>query len=91
MQRKQLKTASEAASKALEINPYFIDAYLLSGNAQVAQNDLKGALTTFHKAADLYPGLVQTHESLLAVLKKLGTKEEISAEQVTITQLNSKK
>ena len=90
LQRKQPKLAAEAASKALEIDPYYIDAYLLSGNAQVLQDDLKGALITFRKAVDLYPGLMQTHESLLAVLKKLDSKDEIDAEQKTVIQLKNK-
>jgi len=90
MKRKQPKLAVEAANKALEINPYYIDAYLLLGNAQLAQADLKAALSTYNKAADLYPGLLQTHESLLAVLNKIGTREEISKEQSIIASLKSK-
>jgi len=82
--------AVEAANKAIEIDPYLIDAYLLLGNAQMAQGDQKGALNTFHKAVDLYPGLLQTHQSLLPVLQKLGTKDEISREQAAIAGLKSK-
>lgn len=86
----QLNSAIEAANKALEIDPYFIDAYLFLAKAQTTKNDLKAALITYRKAADLYPGLVQTHESLLAVLKKLGSKDEIRKEEATIAQLKSR-
>ncbi len=85
MKQKQLKLALEAANKALEIDPYCIDAYLLLGKAQVAQGDYKTALITYNKALDLYPALLQTHQSLLAVLNKVGTKEDIAREEATIT------
>jgi tetratricopeptide (TPR) repeat protein len=82
--------ALEGANKALEINPYYVDAYLLLGKAQTAEGDYKGALTTYNKAVDLYPALLQTHELLLDILNKIGTKEEIAREQALIDSLKSK-
>ncbi len=90
LKRKENKLAIEAANKAIEINPYYVEAYLLLGKAQINQNDLKGALTTYNKAADLYPGLLSTHESLLAILTKIGTKEEVKREQAIIAGLKSR-
>lgn len=87
----EAKLAVEAANKALEINPYFIDAYLLLGKAQAAQADYKAALITYNKAVDLYPALLQTHELLLDVLKKIGAKEEIAREQAVIDSLKNKR
>ena len=86
----QTKLAIEAANKALEIDPYSIDAYLLLGKAQTTQGNYKGALTTYNKAVDLYPGLLQTHESLLAVINKIGTKEELGREKAAIETLKNK-
>ncbi len=86
----QAKLAIEGANKALEINPYFIDAYLLLGKAQTAQGDFKGALITYNKAIDLYPTLLQTHNLLLGILNKTGTKEEIAREETVIDSLKSK-
>ncbi len=82
--------AVEGANKSLEIDPYHVDAYLLLGRAQTAQGDLKGALTTYNKALDLYPALLQTHELLLDILTKTGTKEEIAREQAVIDSLKGK-
>ncbi len=90
MKRKQPKLAGEAANKALEIDPYYVDAYLLLGDAQVAQGDLKGAMTTLRKAVDLYPGLPKAHQALLAVLEKIDSKDEISREQSIIAELKKK-
>ncbi len=90
LKQKQYKLATEAANKALEINPYYIDAYLLLGQAQSGQGDLKAAVSTYNKAADLYPAFMPTHEALLAVLKKTGTKEEVTREETVIAGLKSK-
>ena len=90
LKQKQYKLATEAANKALEINPYFIDAYLLLGQTQTAQGDLKASVATYNKAADLYSAYLPTHELLLSVLSKTGTKEEMAREQAVIAGLKSK-
>jgi tetratricopeptide (TPR) repeat protein len=88
----QPKTAIEEANKALQIDPYFTEGYLLLGDAQAATNDLKGmkeAASTYQKAVDLYPGLLKAHQSLVGVLKKLSLKDEVGREEAAITQLKN--
>jgi tetratricopeptide (TPR) repeat protein len=90
MKRAAYKEAIEQANKSLELNPYYTEGYLLLGNAQAAANDMKNACSSYQKAVNLYPGLLQTHQSLLSVLKKLQMTEDAKREESTIAQLKGR-
>jgi len=83
----QANAAMAEANRAVEINPYFAEAYTVMGDAQVVLGDFKGAANNYQKATNLYPSLLRAHESLANVLKKLGSKEEAQKEEETITKL----
>jgi tetratricopeptide (TPR) repeat protein len=90
LKKHDAKGAVEQATKALEINPYFTDGYLLLGASQLASNDLTGAYSSFQKAVNLYPGLIDTHQQLLSVLKKLAKSDDAKREESMIAQLKSR-
>jgi tetratricopeptide (TPR) repeat protein len=83
----QVQVAMADAKKALETDPYYTEGNLLLGDAQMALGDYKSALASYQKAVELYPGLLQTHERLLAALKKLSMKDEAQKEEANITRL----
>lgn len=88
------KDAIAAAKKALENNggnPYSTRAYLLMGDAQVADGALKDASASYKKAAELYPGLIEAHKSLLETLRKLAMKDEARKEEEQIAQMEKQR
>lgn len=81
------KGAISAAKKALELNPYHAPAYLILGDAQVAEDQLKDASASYKKAVELYPGRIDAHKSLLETLKRLSLKDEAKREEEQIAQM----
>ena len=68
-------------------NPYYVNALILLGDAQLASGDTKTASATYRKASELYPGLLEAHKSLLQTLVKLSMKEEAKKEEEQIAQM----
>lgn len=81
------KGAIDSAMTASKRNPYYVNALILLGDAQLASGDTKTASATYRKASELYPGLLEAHKSLLQTLVKLSMKEEAKKEEEQIAQM----
>ncbi|MGH9553949.1 MAG: tetratricopeptide repeat protein, partial [Terriglobales bacterium] len=91
VKRGKFQEGIDWAKKALEINQYATRAFLVQGDAMLAQNKVKEASEQYQRAEDLYPGLVDTHRAMLCVYTKLNKKEEIKREQDQITEIEKQK
>ncbi|MDZ4833532.1 MAG: tetratricopeptide repeat protein [Candidatus Melainabacteria bacterium] len=80
-------TALELAKKALEQNPYFTDAYILSGDAYLKLGKPKDAVENYKKATEIYPGLVNAQKALLRGYKALALNDEVAKLQQQIDQM----
>ncbi|CAN5214171.1 hypothetical protein BH10CYA1_BH10CYA1_43830 [soil metagenome] len=81
------KGAIDSAMTASKRNPYYANALILLGDAQLASGMTKEAAATYRKASELYPGLLEAHKSLLQTLVKLSMKEEARKEEEQIAQM----
>jgi tetratricopeptide (TPR) repeat protein len=82
--------AIEAGKHALEINPYFTPAYLLTGDAYVAANKFDEAANNYKRAVELYPAWLDAHRALRDIYKKLAQKEDAQKEDEIITQIEKR-
>jgi tetratricopeptide (TPR) repeat protein len=82
--------AIDDAKKSLEINPYWAQSYLLLGDAEAQSNNFKEALAQYKKAAELYPGLLEAHKSLLTSYRKLAMTDDIKREEEAISQMEKR-
>lgn len=82
--------AIEAGKHALEINPYFTPAYLLTGDAYVAANKYDEAANNYKRAVELYPAWLDAHRALRDIYKKLAQKEDAQKEDEIITQIEKR-
>jgi tetratricopeptide (TPR) repeat protein len=80
VKNKEYKLALEFAKKTLEQNPYDARAYIITGDAQMQQGQIKDAVTSYRKATELYPAFVQGHRMLSAALSKSGSGAEAKRE-----------
>jgi tetratricopeptide (TPR) repeat protein len=48
------KEASEAFTQAINLNPDFVEAYMIRANTRAAIGDLRGGIEDFEKAMDIY-------------------------------------
>jgi len=87
MKKNDYKGAIDSALTASKRNPYYANALILLGDAQLASGNTKEASTTYRKASELYPGLLEAHKSLLQTLVKLSLKEEARKEEEQIAQM----
>ncbi|HEY9731491.1 MAG TPA: tetratricopeptide repeat protein [Drouetiella sp.] len=87
LKKNDAKGAIDAALTASKRNPYYANALILLGDAQVAAGNTKEAAVTYRKASELYPGLLEAHKSLLQALVKLSMKEEARKEEEQIAQM----
>lgn len=62
--RRLFDQAIEAYSKAIELRPFYADAYVGLGEAQAAKGDVDGAVTSFTKALTHNPVNARVHMSL---------------------------
>jgi len=60
------------------------------GDAQMAMGKVKDASSTYRKAVELYPGLLEAHKSLLATYEKLSMKDEARSEAEQIAQIEKR-
>lgn len=90
MKAKDYPRALDAAKKALEINPYLVQAYLLTGDALAAQGKNDDAATNYKRAVELYPASLDAHRALRDVYRKLTLKEEAKKEDEIISQMEKR-
>ncbi len=62
--RRLFEQAIEAYTKALEIRPFYADAYVGLGDAKAAKGDVDGAVAAYQKALGYNPINVKVHVSL---------------------------
>ena len=62
--RRLFDQATEAYTKALEIRPFYADAYVGLGDAKAAQSDVDGAVAAYQKALSFNPVNPKVHVSL---------------------------
>jgi tetratricopeptide (TPR) repeat protein len=62
--RRLFDQAIEAYSKALEIRPFYADAYVGLGDAKAAKSDVDGAVAAYQKALSFNPINAKVHVSL---------------------------
>ncbi len=62
--RRLFDQAVEAYAKALEIRPFYADAYVGLGDAKAAQSDVDGAVTAYQKALSFNPINAKVYVSL---------------------------
>jgi tetratricopeptide (TPR) repeat protein/TolB-like protein len=62
--RRLFDQAVEAYMKALEIRPFYADAYVGLGDARAAKSDVDGAVAAYQKALDYNPVNAKVHVSL---------------------------
>jgi tetratricopeptide (TPR) repeat protein len=70
--QQDLKGASAAFRKAIELNPKYAEAYNNLGNALYAQQDLKGASAAFRHALVINPKFAEAHVNLGLALRVQG-------------------
>lgn len=87
MKKADYKGAEDSAITASKRNPYYANAFILLGDAQMAAGNTKEAMATYRKASELYPGLIEAHKSLLQSLVKLSMKDEARKEEEQIAQM----
>lgn len=87
LKKNDAKGAIDSAMTASKRNPYYANALILLGDAQVAAGNNKEAAVAYRKASELYPGLLEAHKSLLQTLVKLSMKEEARKEEEQIAQM----
>jgi tetratricopeptide (TPR) repeat protein len=91
LQQNKPKEAVAWARKALDINQYAPEAYVVVGDGDLATGNVKDASANFRRAAELYPGLIEAHRSLLETLRKLGKADEAKREEEQIAQMEKQK
>ena len=62
--RRLFEQAVEAYTKALELRPFYADAYVGLGEAQASKGNVDGAITAYRKALDFNPMNPRVHVSL---------------------------
>src|SRR5207237_2230579 len=62
--RRLFDQAVEAYNKALEIRPFYADAYVGLGDAKAAKSDIDGAVAAYQKALGYNPLNAKVHVSL---------------------------
>jgi tetratricopeptide (TPR) repeat protein len=77
--RDEIQLARTHVMKALEKDPYFVDAHIEAGLIHAVMNDHVQAAVAFRKAAELDPASVRAHNNLAIELLKL--KQFSGAEQ----------
>jgi tetratricopeptide (TPR) repeat protein len=80
----------DASRRALEINPYYAQAYVTTGEAQQAAGKNQEALESFKKAIELYPCWLDAHRALLNSYRKQALTREAQKEEAEIAQIESR-
>ena len=77
--------------KALEQNPYYTEAYLLSGDACFKAGDAREALAYYKDAYKVRPEMPAVHKALLKAYKELSMDKEIAEETEQLANMEKLK
>ncbi|MDJ0515222.1 MAG: tetratricopeptide repeat protein [Trichodesmium sp. MO_231.B1] len=72
---KKLEEAITCYRTAIEIDPYFTEAYYSLANILVKQNQPEAAITLYKKAIQIQPNLWKAHHNLANLLQEIGDLE----------------
>ena len=90
--RKQnaLDDASAHFSKAIQIDPDMVQAYIGLAKVKASRRDWKGAIQQLQSAVSLAPGDSKPHYALMLAYKESGRAEEAKRELAIVQNLNAK-
>src|SRR6266508_988955 len=88
--RRLFDQAIEAYAKAIDIRPFYADAYVGLGDAKAAKSDVDGAVAAYKKAIDLDPGYLDARMGLAEVYEDKGLYREAIDEYRKVVEADAK-
>jgi tetratricopeptide (TPR) repeat protein len=87
----QLDAASKHFTRALELDPVFVEAHLGLAKLDLSRNEVDRAMQHLRTAVQLAPDDPTPHYSLMLAYRELGRTEDAKREMLTVENLNAKK
>src|SRR3954468_15737519 len=89
--RNQLISASEHFTRALELDPVFVEAHLGLAKVNLSRHEATAAIQHLQAAVQLAPEDPRPHYSLMLAYRELGNVQQAEREMATVQDLNAKK
>src|SRR5436305_9543231 len=89
--RNQLESASQHFTRALELDPVFVEAHLGLAKVNLSRHEVTAAIQHLQAAVQLAPEDPRPHYSLMLAYRQLGNVQQAEREMATVQDLNAKK
>jgi tetratricopeptide (TPR) repeat protein len=89
--KNQLGSASEHFTRALELDPVFVEAHVGLAKINLSRHEVAAAIEHLQTAIQLAPEDPGPHYSLMLAYRELGNVQQAEREMATVQDLNAKK